>query len=183
MEGIGKKIRELRKRKKITLVELSKLTGVAQATLSRIETGVMIGTVESHKKIAKALGTTLADLYAGLDERVETIEINTKSKEDITLSDDSLIVEVMVKNPSNKKIMPALYVIKGKSSHLIEGLDSGIDKFYIAIKGNITVEIGDKKFELREKDSIYFDASLQHKLINNSDKNAEILAITSPPAV
>lgn len=41
---IGKRIREARKAKKITLVELSNLTGVAQATLSRIETGVMTGT-------------------------------------------------------------------------------------------------------------------------------------------
>ncbi len=49
---VGNRVREIRKAKKVTLVELSKQTGIAQATLSRIETGSMVGTVESHRKIA-----------------------------------------------------------------------------------------------------------------------------------
>ena len=53
MLKIGNKIRELRKKKEITLIEFSKMTGVAQATLSRIETGDMPGTIECHHKILK----------------------------------------------------------------------------------------------------------------------------------
>ena len=60
---IGEKIRELRKKSKMSLVELNKSSGVALATLSRIETGRMTGTIESHMNIAKIFGLSLAELY------------------------------------------------------------------------------------------------------------------------
>ena len=73
-KSLGARIRELRKEKKLTLVEISKKTGVAQATLSRIETGSMIGTVESHQKIADVIGVSLAELYAATDPRLAKID-------------------------------------------------------------------------------------------------------------
>lgn len=45
---IGRIIRRLRKERKITLLELSQKSGVAIATLSRIETGKMTGRLKSH---------------------------------------------------------------------------------------------------------------------------------------
>ena len=70
---LGNRIREIRKQKKITLLELAKTTGVAQATLSRMETGLMVGTVKSHQKIAEALGISLAELYGHIDSRYSQI--------------------------------------------------------------------------------------------------------------
>ena len=72
---IGKKMREVRKEKKITLIELSKATDVAQATLSRMENGQMLGTVESHRRIAETLGVSLSVLYDGIDNRSESVKV------------------------------------------------------------------------------------------------------------
>lgn len=60
---LGDKIRKLRKQKKLTLGELSEASRVALATISRIESNVMTGTVESHYRIAMALELTLSELY------------------------------------------------------------------------------------------------------------------------
>ena len=73
LKNLGQRIRTLRKAKGLTLVEISEKTGVAQATLSRIETGTMVGTVECHEKIAETLGIGLAELYSGVDKRYEQI--------------------------------------------------------------------------------------------------------------
>jgi phosphoribosylamine-glycine ligase len=51
----GEIIHGLRKEKKITLLELSEKSGVALATLSRIENGKMTGTLKSHMNICKTL--------------------------------------------------------------------------------------------------------------------------------
>ena len=82
---IGLKIRDLRRQKKITLIELSKLTGIAQATLSRIETGLMIGTVSSHQKIAEAIGVSLAELYREIDTRYEKTKHQNAAARKITV--------------------------------------------------------------------------------------------------
>jgi transcriptional regulator with XRE-family HTH domain len=60
---LGDKIRQLRKEKKLTLEELSEASRVALATISRIESNKMTGTVESHYMLATALNLTLSDLY------------------------------------------------------------------------------------------------------------------------
>ena len=60
---IGERIRSIRQEKRMTLAKLSEKSGVAQATLSRIENGIMTGTIKSHLKISEAFGISLADLY------------------------------------------------------------------------------------------------------------------------
>ena len=65
---VGGRLRDLRKAQGITLVELAKASGVDTATISRIETGSMTGTLESHTKLSRALGVRLTQLYAGIEE-------------------------------------------------------------------------------------------------------------------
>jgi transcriptional regulator with XRE-family HTH domain len=76
MQGLGKRIKELRKSKKMTLVEIAKKTGIDQATLSRMENGKMTGTLDSHMRLAQILGVRLPDLYNQVltktDEKKET---------------------------------------------------------------------------------------------------------------
>src|SRR3954464_13555728 len=81
LKNLGHKMRKLRKDKGLTLVEVAEKTGVAQATLSRIETGTMIGTVESHEKIAEVLGVGLSELYSGVDKRYDQIAHQTRDNE------------------------------------------------------------------------------------------------------
>jgi len=50
------RIKEIRKKQKVTQVELSKVTGIAQSELSLIENGKKTCNVETAKKVAKALG-------------------------------------------------------------------------------------------------------------------------------
>ena len=57
--SIGKTIHALRKENKMTLLELADKSGVALATLSRMENAKMTGTLESHMKICDALGIAL----------------------------------------------------------------------------------------------------------------------------
>ena len=59
---IGKRIRQLRKERNMTLEDLSKKCGVALATLSRMENDKMTGTLDSHNRICKALGASITEL-------------------------------------------------------------------------------------------------------------------------
>jgi transcriptional regulator with XRE-family HTH domain len=180
MNELGKKIRDIRKAKKITLVELAKQTGVAQASLSRIETGIMTGTVESHKKIAEALGISIADLYIGLDSRLAEIIHSEPAKESVTLLNDDLKLEVLTTNASNKKIVPTLYTINPGKQTQIENLERGVERFYWVVSGEVTVVIDKKEYILKNKHSLYFDASLQHCLKNETSFPAQVFCATSP---
>ncbi|MFC1594663.1 helix-turn-helix domain-containing protein [Candidatus Omnitrophota bacterium] len=60
--NLGKTIRRIRKDQNLTLQELSNRSGVALATLSRIENNRMSGTLTSLKDVATAFGLRLSDL-------------------------------------------------------------------------------------------------------------------------
>ncbi len=60
---VGNDLRTFRQQKNITLVELSKISGVQSATLSRIENNKAAGSLKNYSCIAKALGLNLSQLF------------------------------------------------------------------------------------------------------------------------
>jgi len=69
---IGEIVKRIRKEKKLTLVQLSELSGVQLATISRIENNKITGTLESHAQLCIALGIELSELYKDIKLLPET---------------------------------------------------------------------------------------------------------------
>ena len=61
------RLRELRKRKRLTQVQMQMLTGIDQSDYSKIESGKRYYTFEQCKRIATALNTSM-DYLAGLTD-------------------------------------------------------------------------------------------------------------------
>ena len=59
----GKRIKELRERKKLTQEKLAEKVGLDLQTISRIETGYYFTSFENLEKLADALDVTIADLF------------------------------------------------------------------------------------------------------------------------
>lgn len=66
-EIISQTIKRLRIKTGITAQELSNVTGIQNAIISRIENGKMMGTVETHAKIAEAFNMSLSELFAEIE--------------------------------------------------------------------------------------------------------------------
>lgn len=181
LKGLGQRIRELRKSKGITLVEMAKKTGVAQATLSRIETGTMTGTVESHEKIAEILGIGLAELYTGVDKRYEQVShLGSTQERPVTHHTNQFQVELLTQESSAKKITPLMITLQGESSIPFEKQERGVEKFFYLLEGEIKVLLDRDEYTLREGETLYFDASLPHQITNDGKSRARILAAVSP---
>ena len=181
---LGNKIRELRRQKKITLIELSKITGVAQATLSRMETGLMMGTVKSHQKIAEALGVSLGQLYGGIDSRYERIGHQPATEQrKICVKTDQMKCELLVQEISKKKISPLLITLAAHGKSEVEHLDRGVEKLLFIVEGTVTARLDQKEYTLNPYDTLYFDASISHQLINPANKQAKIFCAVSPSKI
>ena len=181
IKNLGQRIRSLRKAKNITLVEMADKTGVAQATLSRIETGIMTGTLESHEKIAEVLGIGLADLYSGMDKRYEEItHLPQGAEKKVTHHAGQFQVELLTQESSKKKITPYLITVQGKNSVPQEQSERGVEKFFYVLQGEVRVVLDQKEYLVRENETLYFDASLPHQIFNDQTSRARILAAVSP---
>ena len=181
---IGKRIRQLRKERDMTLEELSSESGVALATLSRMENDKMTGTLDSHNRICKALNTSLADLYKEIEEELKTVDpVPKKQRTEHFVHSRKAKYELLVSKALDKKIMPLMMKIGPGGTTQKEKNKTGIEKFLYIINGTIEATVGDSAYNLKRGDSLYFDASLPHYFQNKTKSEAEAIFIISPPAL
>lgn len=181
---IGKRMRELRKEKNITLQELSEKTGVALATLSRMENNKMPGTLEAHNKICTALNISLAGLYKEAEDNAKIVEsVPRNGRTEHFVHANKARYELLVTETLNKKIMPLMIKIRSGGSTQKEQNSQGVEKFIYMINGSLEAVVGKETFTLKRGDSLYFDASLPHSFKNGAKSEAEAMCIISPPAL
>jgi transcriptional regulator with XRE-family HTH domain len=177
---IGEKLKEIRKEKRVTLLELSEKSGVQMATLSRIENHKMTGTLESHMQIAKALGIDLTQLYANVIRGTKRIDIGKDPAADIFVHSDKASFEILTTKASSKKMLPTLITVEPKGRTNNEQFKLGSERFIYVVEGTITILIDNEIFELGLGNSMYFDSSLEHRFENKGEVAAKILCVGSP---
>lgn len=177
---IGKMLKELRKNKNITLEDLSKKSGVALATLSRIENDKMPGTIKAHNRICSALGSSLSELYKEIEDSQKTIEnISASSRPEYHSNNDGIKYELLAARSIDKKIVPLLLTISKNTETLQEENPQGTEKFLYALSGSFYAYIGKNEYALKEGDSLYFDASLPHRYRNKGRSAATAICVSS----
>ncbi|MFH1836813.1 MAG: XRE family transcriptional regulator [Candidatus Omnitrophota bacterium] len=178
---IGKRLRELRKEKDITLEELSERSGVALATLSRMENNKMPGTIESHINICKVLGVSITELYRELEDESKTVEpVLKKNRAEHFIHGNKTVYELLVTKTLDKKILPLIMKISPGGETQEEHNPTGVEKFIYVMQGSFEASIGKTKYFLKKGDSLYFDASLPHSFKNKSKGQAEAICVMSP---
>ncbi|MBI3317574.1 MAG: helix-turn-helix transcriptional regulator [Candidatus Omnitrophica bacterium] len=184
MIPIGRKIRELRLARDWTLAELAKRSGVALSSLSRIETGKMTGTLESHLQIARAFAIRLQELYEGLDSAGAALELRKGSLEPARLlTGKGTDLTLLVSGALRKKMLPVTAALQpGKSTQPEQG-SAGAEGFLFVLKGRLDLTVGKERVEMDAGDSAYFQASLPHQMKNAGSGTALVLRVTSPPTL
>ena len=184
MKGLGQRIRTLRKARKLTLVEIAKTTGIDQATLSRIENGVMTGTLNSHMKIAEALGLNLPDLYEDVLGKLSEAKDKTVKQKLETFSHSSgAVAELLTTNILQKKMMPVLLKIKAKGRTETEEYRPGTERFIYVLKGAAEATLGKEERSLKAGECLYFNAALPHHFTNKSKSECWILSVMTPTSL
>lgn len=184
--NVGKKIKSLRKERRMNSKELAMKAGISYGMLSLLESGSTQGSVETLRKIAKVLDTTLAHLFT-----------NENSQSQL-LTDESLLI---VRKDQRKKISfpDPLYNcellvpdLQGDVEFLLVNLEAqrvteeviphtkGGEECDYVLKGQIVVTLQDKEYILDEGDCIRFNPEIPHKFENRTNEQASYLSVITP---
>ena len=184
MKNLGKKIKEFRLSKGWTLADLSKRSGVALSSLSRMETGRMTGTLHSHLQIAKSLGAQLAELYAELEPSAPSLEVRSgRLDHPKVATPKGDLLTVLAQNPFKKKMLPALLNLSPGKETSKEHAPAGVEGFLYVLKGRIDLTVGKEKASLSAGNSAYYQAWVSHALKNPGPGSASVLRVTHPPSL
>lgn len=162
---VGPKVRDLRLRKKMALVELGRHTGLSAALLSKIERSNIYPPLPTLLRIAMVFGVGLEHFFSD-DTARRALSIVRKQERtrfpDTVEGRVSYFFESLDFKANDRKLN-AYYAefqtapADDPPSHVHQGVE-----FIHMLSGRLVLTIGRQEHQLDEGDSIYFDASVPH---------------------
>jgi transcriptional regulator with XRE-family HTH domain len=181
--AIGEKLRALRLKKKIGLVELGRHTGLSAAMLSKVERGKLYPTLPTLLRIALVFSVGLEYFFSDDQKRrILAIVRRTERKRfperpdgrDISFYFESLDFAAMERklNAYYAEFQP-LPPGKARPHH-----HPGVE-FLSVLRGKLEMRIGAEEKELDSGDSIYFDSSVPHSYRRISKTPCSAIVVTA----
>ena len=180
--GIGAKLRALRLKKKMGLVELGRHSGLSPALLSKIERGKLVPTLPTLYRIALVFSVGLEHFFTETS-RQPTLAIVRKSErqrfpEKLGEKSPAYFFESL-DFPALERYMSGYYVEfegDGRPSHRHQ--HPGAELLYV-IDGRLTITVGDAAHVLGAGDSMYFDSSEPHDYRSTGRKACRAIVVTA----
>jgi len=175
---LAQRIKNLRQQRQLTLEDTASRTGLTRSWLSKVENFRITPSLPALAKIAGALGVTLADLVEGLDEKPQLVVIRKGERKEIER--DSGISDIqyysLAHQRANRRMDPFILDIPPKKGRK-EALAHEGEEFLLLLKGEVVFEYDEREIALSSGDSLYFDATVQHRLLNRSTRPAQVLCV------
>jgi transcriptional regulator with XRE-family HTH domain len=162
---IGERIKRLRLKKSMGLVELGKHTGLSASFLSQLETGRVVPTLRNLARIAMVFSKDLSYFF---ETEPHTIFRVHKKNERVRLpqtgvDDPTYYFESLGYMVPDRHLDPyyAMFVPLKKTTDVRPHVHSGYEFLYM-LEGELEIRHADKVHVLEAGDGVYFDASTPH---------------------
>ncbi len=194
---LGKKLREVRKRKGLTLQQVASGAGVSKSFISQIESGATKPSIASLKKVGDVLGIPIAALFeeeaanggpggdavaegeAGVRADVRVVRRNRRK---MLVWPDSEGETYLLTPDLQRKLEVTL-------STYLPGYETGLEaythvgeEFGFVLEGRCEITVGDQVYELEEGDSIYYQSHIPHKMRVLGDRPVKTIWVITPPS-
>ena len=168
-ERLGARVKELRRRRGLTLEDLAERAGVSRAMISKVERGEKNPTLVVAAKVAEGLGVTISELL-GVEQRREIVVIPRERR--MTMRDPESGFERQLLSPTFgghsvefvRNIVP-----HGSTSGEFPPHRRGVEEYVVVEKGRLRTFVGDEEHLLEAGDALYFEADVSHRFDNAGD--------------
>ncbi len=177
-KDIGKKIKELRNNRKMTLKDLSELTNLSTGFLSQLERGLTSVATDSLATIAGALGVDLS--YFIRPQRNRSYIVRNYEKE-VFRVENRFIQYHLGSAVQDKAMMPRIIeLLPINSDENITQYPHEGEEFVYVLEGTLTLLIDNQQYELFPGDSAHYSSQLTHNWANYTNKMTRLLVVSTP---
>jgi len=181
--AIGEKLRTLRLRKKLGLVELGKHTGFSAALLSKLERGKLYPTLPTLVRIAAVFNVGM-EYFFNDDRKRHVVSVVRKEErqrfpERPGTSDISYFFESLDYPAHSRKLSSYCADFqKIAKEKLKPHTHPGVELIYL-LSGTLVVTIGSEQHRLSPGDSMYFDSIVPHTYWRADETDCFALVVTT----
>lgn len=180
--GIGPKIRALRLKKKLGLVQLGEHTGLSPGMLSKVERGALFPTLPTLLRIALVFGVGLDHFFVESRERPAMAIIRKRDRlrlpDRVGTTAPSYLFESLDFPVTDRKMEAffAEFPLQSKPSE--PHRHQGAELIYV-IKGQLGVNLDGEDTVLDAGDAMYFDSSAPHSYRREGRSSCSAIVVVS----
>ncbi|BDZ48421.1 XRE family transcriptional regulator [Frondihabitans sucicola] len=180
--SVGRRIRELRRARDLTLVQLAAAAQLSHPFLSQLERGLARPSMVSLERIARALGSSQVELLAPVDVSgpdasrpgIEVIRASDGSRGPYGQAEGRLLVH------GDRPFHPMILV--GTSADPGDFFSHAEDEFLHVMEGSAVVDFGDGEPRvLSVGDSVYFVGGTPHRWWAAGDAGYRVFVVKEKP--
>jgi transcriptional regulator with XRE-family HTH domain len=177
---VGERLRDLRRLRRATLKTIADRAGVSESFLSQVERGRASASIASLRRIANALGVSVADLF----------EPDGPPRPRVLRKDERPSLAFGVLGRKLLLTPQPLQHLEVFVGELDPGGSTGPEPYahgdseelFVVIAGAVQLELGGDLHDLEAGDSIDYRSSTPHRITNVGEERAEVMWIISPPS-
>jgi len=183
---LGEKIKRLRLRKSMGLVELGEKTGLSASFLSQLETGRVVPTIRNLARIALVFSKDISYFFQADREALFRV---SRKKDRVRLPQGAgttptyiaesfgILIPDNVMKPCIAELLPASRT-NGFSPSVFQGFE-----IVVALLGPLSIKFGDRTEILENGDSVYMDAATSRIYAAAGERGAKAMVISLPRRV
>lgn len=178
MPAIGRHIRTLRARRRLSLGALATRSGFSKGFLSKIENGHAQPPIATLMRLAEALGSDLGEMFDGPRPKGAPASVLTRreEREKVPPSNDRGYGFERLAVGSPFRMTPCIIDLDNVAEPAHSYQHPGEEMIYV-LSGALDYAAGGRLHRLRRGDTLIFDATLPHGPIKLSGKKATYLAV------
>jgi transcriptional regulator with XRE-family HTH domain len=178
--AVGSRVKSLREAMDLSLRDLAERSGVSAPMLSQVERGDTSPTLAVAKKIAAGLDLTLSQLLR-LDEDRHVVVVRAGERR-TRRKRGHKVEELTAPLPGQRADVSEHTLAPGAATGAPDDPpvhEPGSRETAVVLEGAVELFIDGRRHELREGDSVTFDADLSHHFENNSSDEARLIAVVA----
>jgi quercetin dioxygenase-like cupin family protein len=181
--AVGAVIRSLRRRRGLSLRDLSRLTGFSIGFLSLVERGQSSLALTSLYKVAKALDSEVADFFQAdgvvPDEHPPPHVTRGDEHTEISIAGSNRTYRLLSDRARDRVLEPLLVTVQPTET-VEEPYSHDGEEFAYVLSGELLCIVAGTHYRLGPGDSIYFPATVPHAIHNDTGEPARVLWVLTP---
>lgn len=175
---VGRRLRELRTKRRLSLRALAELSGLNVNTLSLIENGKSSPSVSTLQQLSTALGEPISSFFAAEPVQKQVVYTSVSGRPQADFGSSQM--ENLARNLAGNSIQPFIVTLNpgmGSGDRMI--VHTG-HEFVYCLEGSLRYQIENEEFLLHAGDSLVFEAHLSHCWENIGEEPSRFLLILCP---
>ena len=177
---LGARIRTRRLARGQTLRDLAGRAGVTESFLSQVERGVASPSIASVQRIARALGQTIAELFAEQEVHGEVVRVADRRR--VAYPGLDAVDEFLTRKPDGRLQVILSTIEPGGGTGDEPYSHDSDEEVVVVLEGVLDLWVGDERYHLGAGDAVTHSSRVPHRNTNPGPGVARVLFCITPPS-